>query len=262
MKRIFLTISILALIMLSNSAFSQSNSYSTSGGEIIFSWAQLEYTPEFQSTFSEAKIVGEPVRFTAFFHIQQFWHLDLNNNLGFFTGIGLRNIGIISDENLPETYANPNGQYFSAKIIRRSYSLGLPLAIKVGSFKDHLHVYAGGEIEWTFHMKEKWWDSHSRSGTKTKTTSWWPNQITTFLPSAFVGLQFPGGINVRFKYYLENFLNHNYDTYSNATSPGHVVSDLTKYQTSNLFSVSLSFHFKTSKLIQQETKGAVASIHQ
>lgn len=274
MKRIFLTISILAFIALSNSAFSQTNTYSTSGGEIIFSWGQLEYTPEFQSTYSNAKIVGEPVRFTAFFHITQFWHVDFNNNFGFFTGVGIRNIGMISDEILPATYINPignpyssanpypsAGDYFNAKVIRRSYSLGLPLAIKVGSFKDHLHVYAGGEIEWTFHMKEKWWDNHSRSGTKTKTTSWWPNQITTFLPSAFVGLQFPGGVNLKFKYYLENFLNHNYDTYSNATNPSHVVSDLTKYESSNLFYVSLSFHFKTSELIQQESKGAVASIY-
>jgi hypothetical protein len=111
-------------------------------------------------------------------------------------------------------------------------------------------------------MKEKWWNSHSRSGTKTKTTTWWPNQITTFLPSTFIGIQFPGGVNLKFKYYLENFLNQNYDDYTNATNRAHVVSDLTKYEQSNLYYISLSFHFKTAKLMQQmEPSESVASIY-
>ncbi|RLD80458.1 MAG: hypothetical protein DRJ10_07400 [Bacteroidetes bacterium] len=227
---------------------SQKNVYTTSGSEIIFSWGELEYTDAFKASYSQAEIVKHPVRFTLFFHFQQFFHLDFTNNIGFFTGIGMRNVGMISDEVLPENYNDANPSYFDAKIIRRTYSLGIPLAIKLGSFKDNLHVYAGGEMEWAFHMKEKWWDGHSRSGTKTKRTEWWPSNIETFLPSAFVGVQFPGGANLKFKYYLENFLNQNYGN-TNATNRSHVVSDLTKYKQSGLFYLTLSYQIKTSKIV-------------
>lgn len=264
MKRMFLFLGLIICMIFTQSTYSQTKTYTTSGGEIIFSWGDLQYDEAFQSTYTQASIVSQPVRFTAFFHIQQFWHLDLNNNIGFFSGIGLRNVGMISDEVLPVNYQdNPtNVTYFNAKIIRRSYTLGIPLAIKVGSFKDHLNVYAGGEIEWAFHMKEKWWDNHSRSGTKTKSTTWWPSQITTFLPSTFVGLQFPGGVNLKFKYYLDNFLNNQYDKYKGATTSAHVVSDLTKYEKSNLFYVSLSFNFKTAEIMEKvDKKESVASLY-
>jgi hypothetical protein len=221
MKRVSFVIGLLMIIAVKFQVGAQTNTYSTSGGEIIFSWGDLKYTDQFKNTFGDAQISGQPVRFTVFFHLQQFWHLDLGNNVGFFTGLGLRNIGMVSDEVLPENYQDPTPTYFNAKVIRRTYSLGIPLAIKLGSFKDHLHIYGGGEIEWAFHMKEKWWNSHTRSGTKTKTTPWWPNQITTFLPSTFIGVQFPGGVNLKFKYYLENFLNQNYDDYTNATNRAH-----------------------------------------
>jgi hypothetical protein len=225
---------------------------------MIFSWGDLQYTDAFQNAYPEASIQKMPVRFTTFFHVQQFWNLDLNNNIGFFTGIGLRNIGIISNEYLPTeiNYASETpyaGDYFQSKIIRRTFSLGVPLAFKVGSFKDNLHIYAGGEMEWSFHMKEKYWKNNTRTGGKSKNTEWFPNQITTLLPSAFVGLQLPKGVNIKFKYYLENFLNQDYKGYTanSTTNQDQIVSDLTRYESSNIYYISLSFHFKTAKLIKQ-----------
>jgi hypothetical protein len=263
MKSTKLILSIVALMLVSLPNYGQTKTYTTSGGEIIFSWGDLKYTDAFQSSYDQASISSQPVRFTTFLHLQQRWHLDLNNSIGFFTGLSLRNIGMTSDEVLPENYQDANPTYFNAKIIRRTYSVGVPLAIKLGSFNDHLYVYAGGEMEWAFHYKEKWWDNHSRSGSKTKTTTWWPNQVTTFLPSAFVGLQFPGGVNLKFKYYLENFLNSKeYNNYANATNRSHVVSDLTKYEQSNLFYVSISFNFKTANIIKQlDSSDTVASLY-
>jgi hypothetical protein len=275
MKRIVTLGLVFFSLLISQAVFSQTNTYHTSGGEMIFSWGDLKYTDDYLATYSNAEIVKQPIRFTAFFHVQQFWHVDFGNNFGFFTGIGLRNIGMISDEYLPDSHVNAsgdlyspttpyptNGSYFNAKVIRRTYSLGIPLAIKLGSFKDHLHIYGGGEIEWSFHMKEKWWESHSRNGSKTKTTEWWPTQITTFLPSAMLGVQFPGGVNLKFKYYLENFLNHDYNKFAAAENSRQVVSDLTKYEQSQLFYISLSFHFKTSEIMQYtEPGGSVASIY-
>ncbi|RLD65758.1 MAG: hypothetical protein DRI95_08000 [Bacteroidetes bacterium] len=251
MKKTITSLGIIICLGFMQNVFGQTNTYTTSGSEIIFSWGELEYTDAFKADFPQASVVKQPVRFTVFFHFQQFFHLDLNNNIGFFTGIGMRNIGMISDETLPENYQGDsnNATYFDAKIIRRTYSLGVPLAIKLGSFKDYLNIYGGGEMEWAFLMKEKWWDSHSRNGSKTKRTEWWPGNITTFLPSVFVGVQFPGGANLKFKYYMENFLNHNYGN-RGATNRAHVVSDLTKYKQSNLFYIALTYQIKTAKIIQ------------
>ena len=248
MKKVFILL--IGLLFVSQAANSQSDVYTTSGAEVIFSWGDLQYTDAYKNKYPQAAIVKQPVRFTLFFHFQQFLHLDLNNNIGFFTGIGLRNIGIISDETLPENYQDNNPTYFDAKIIRRTYSLGIPLALKLGSFKNHLSIYGGGEIEWAFAMKEKWWDGHSRSGSKTKRTDWFSNNLNTFLPSVFVGVQLPGGANVKFRYYLEDFLNHNSGN-SSATNRAHVVSDFSKYKQSGMLYVSLSYQIKTSKIVAQ-----------
>ncbi len=250
MKR-HLTTLILSLLITSSSLWGKIDTYQTSGGEIIFSWGDLKYTEAYMNTYPSAEIVKTPVRFTMFLHLQELWHVDLNNYLGFYTGVGLRNIGQISNEVLPENYTtDPSSvNYFEAKIIRRTYSVGVPLAIKLGSFSDNMYVYAGGEFEWAFHMKEKWWESSSRSGTKIKHSEWWPQQVTTFLPSAFIGIQMPGGVNLKFKYYINNFLNHDYDKYENsAVTKSQVVSDLTKYEESQLFYFSLCFNLKSSEL--------------
>ena len=70
--------------------------------------------------------------------------------------------------------------------------LGVPLAIKLGSFKNHFYFFGGGEYEMAFHLKEKYWtDSFDRSGPKTKSTEWFSSQTPTFLPSLFAGVQFP-----------------------------------------------------------------------
>lgn len=154
---------------------------------------------------------------------------------------------MISDETLPSSVGSD--EFVDIKVVRRTYTAGVPIGFKLGSFKDHFFLYGGGEIEWAFHYKEKYWLSHSRDKTKTKYSEWWPNQVTKLQPSAFVGLQFPGGINLKYKYYLNNFLNHDYKgNSSNTTSV--VVSDLTKYEESTLMYLSLSWHFNTAKVTQ------------
>ncbi len=256
-----LTSLIICTLISSTSLWAKIDTYQTSGGEIIFSWGDLKYTEAFMNKYPNAEIISTPVRFTVFLHLQEFWHIDLNNNIGFMTGVGLRNIGQISNEILPENYTSDNSSvnYFEAKVIRRTYSVGVPLAFKVGSFKDDMYVYAGGEIEWAFHMKEKWWESSNRSGTKTKHSAWWPQQITAFQPSAFVGIQVPGGVNIKFKYYINNFLNQSYDNYANtASTKSQVVSDLTKYEESQLFYFSICFNLKPSELPLTNKKKSIA----
>ncbi len=227
-KSSFLIIS--CLLFLTGSVKSQ-DIYSTSGGEMIFSWPEVN---------TSAGSVNKSMRFTAMFNFGQYWNFDMNNNFGFYSGGTVRNIGMITNETL-----NINNVNVDYKIIRRVYTLGVPLALKLGSFDDNFFLFAGGEYEMAFHYKEKYWtNTFSRNGHKTKYTSWFGDQTPRFLPSVFAGIQFPRGIRLKFKYYLEDFLNNKYTN-------SDEVSDLTRYTKSQVFYFALSWHLKSNHVKQR-----------
>ncbi len=234
-------------LLLTVSVFSQSRIYTVTSGELLFQWSEVSFTDDYMIQYPDDELVSNPLRFTLFFHVGQYIHVDFNNNFGIFSGAAIRNVGFISDERLD---LNGDGITQDLKIIRRSYTIGVPLAIKLGSFKNHTYLFAGGEYELAFAYKEKYWHSHNRSGTKTKTTQWFGSQTPTFIPSVFAGVQFPGGINIKFKYYLENFINNEY------TNPNYRVSDLTRYKNVNVMYVSLSWQFDTGNLIKKSPGNA------
>lgn len=177
----------------------QVNFYRTNGAEIIFSGADV--------TFNGAD-VNTNMRFTAFFHGQQMFNMDLTRFLGFYTGFGIRNIGLITDDlyqnmgflGVDEQHPDWNKQ---TKVKRRSYALSFPAAIKLGSMKKQVFAYAGASYEWMFHYKQKLFID----GQKFKYSEWASNRVNAWIPSVFAGLQFPGGMNLKFKMYLDDFLN-------------------------------------------------------
>jgi len=191
-----------------------------------------ENSGEFIFAFSNVENIGinvpSKLRFSCFFHLGQNYHYDFTNNFGVFSGYGIRNIGIITDEN---------------NIIykRRTYSLGVPLALKLGSFKNHTYFYTGGEMELFFHYKQK----QFINGDKRKQGEWFSNRTKRFAPSYFAGIQFPGGINLKFKYYPENFLNTRFKGYDFG-SP--IPVDYSMYNKTQLFYFSLSFNFQNKDI--------------
>jgi len=256
MKSKLITLIIVSLGFINIPAMAQ-KIYPVTSGEVIFSQSQSSFTSSFISQYPTAKMVTNNVRFTVFFHIGQYIHYDFNDNFGMFSGLAIRNVGMITDETLPQTVtlipAN-TVQYSDHKIIRRQYMLGVPLAFKVGAFNNHFYLYGGGEYEMAFHLKEKYWTgTFDRSGSKTKNTQWFSNQTPTFLPSVFAGVQLPGGINLKFKYYLTDFLNSDYTTSRNSTEGSTFdISDLSRYQESQIFSFSLCWQFNTTSLWNEE----------
>ena len=112
--------------------------------------------------------------------------------------------------------------------------LGVPLAIKLGSFKDNFYIYAGGEYELLFHYKQKLFVD----GDKTKYSEWFSDRTNRFLPSVFAGVQFPKGVNLQFKYYLDDFLNRDF----RGTDFGVPVS-YANYKT-QIYYISLSFNLR------------------
>jgi len=230
----------------------QSDVYTVTGGEMIFSQSQASLSQDFLDTYGGASIQGQNVRFTIFFHIGQYLHVDFSDNVGIFTGLGIRNVGMITHETLPNLGGgNPGDGYTNYNIVKRQYTLGLPLALKIGSFDKHFYVFGGGEIEWAFNYKQKYWTDQNfdRSGEKVKFNDWFADQTPDFLPSVFGGVQFPGGMNLRFKYYLTDFLNNSFGkgTNNSATSV-YNVGDLSRYESSQLFYVSLCFQFDNREL--------------
>lgn len=249
MKKLTLLFALLFILGAGNT-YAQ-NIYPVTGGELIFSNGTVEFNDAYMQQFPNAQASGVPLRFTMFFHLSQDWHFDINEHFGFFTGLGIKNVGLISDEML---YNGSPGieSYQPYKIVRRLYTGGIPFALKFGSFKDHLYIYAGGEFEFGIHYKEKYWNSHDRSGSKTKTSKWFASQTEGILPSAIIGLQFPQGINLKFKYYMNDFLNHDY-------ANTNFVSDLTRYKTSQVWYLSLSYQINTYEILKFTDKDQTAN---
>jgi len=229
--------------------------YPVTSGEMIFSQSNASFNQSFINQYPNAKLVANNVRYTVFFHIGQYIHYDINNKVGLFSGLAIRNVGMITDETLPQTVTSTpsSATYSDYKIIRRQYMLGVPLALKVGAFNNHFYLYGGAEYEMAFHLKEKYWsNTFDRSGSKTKSTQWFSNQTPTFLPSVFAGVQLPGGINLKFKYYLTDFLNSDYTTSRNSTEGSSFdISDLSRYKESQVISFSLCWQFNTSAIWEE-----------
>ena len=192
-------ISVLAIALFSTDSKAQKRIYRSGGGEVILSGADVNFNDE---------EVNTNMRFTLFFHTQQNLNIDLTKFLGLYTGVAIRNVGLITEDlyqnvgfsNIDDQHPNWNK---NTKIKRRSYSLGFPLAVKLGAIKKHYFIYAGGEYEWMFHYKQKLFIDDN----KTKYDEWGSKRVNPWIPSVFAGVQFPGGLNLKVKYYLDDFLN-------------------------------------------------------
>jgi len=208
MKRTFI-ISVIFIAAVSWGKLYAQKSYATTSGELIFSWSTAEYTkPGAGDNLMYGNSPGsitDAMRFTIWFHLHVNWHLDFNNNIGLFTGIGNRNIGFITKES-SSTKDDNSGAFYLDKWKRRSYALGIPLALKLGNFKKGYYFYVGGQYEWLYHYKEK---EFLTTG-KRKQSEWFSNRVNQFLPSAFVGITFPHGLSIKYTLALQDFMNKSF----------------------------------------------------
>jgi hypothetical protein len=186
-------ISLLTVICLCGALYAtgQSTTYVTSGGELIFSWANIEQT---------GATPDPTIRFMPVINLQSMLNKDVSQKFGLFTGLALRNVGFRMNN-----YLNPeNGQLYEKAF--RSYNIGVPIGIKLGNL-DRAFLYAGYEIEMGFLYKEKTYENNDKID---KITGWFSDRQNMWLSSAMVGVQLPYGANIKFKYYLTDLLNQNY----------------------------------------------------
>jgi len=230
MKSRIFTLAIFLLLTLPVLQAQKEKFYSTSGWEMIFSFADID---------DNGSSSGNIMRWAPVLNLHGYINYDPAKAFGLFSGIAVRNVGFIYDN-----YIDPeSGDKVKKKF--RNYNIGIPIGIKIGNM-DKTFVYGGYEIEFPFVYKEKTFQNEIKS----KFTSWFSNRVPTVYHTFMVGVQFPYGASLKFKYYLTNFHNKNYTSTSNGvqTKPYENLN-------ANVFYFSLCFNiFKGDHLYYKEEK--------
>jgi hypothetical protein len=233
MKKIalILMLPILAISARSLTAQNVAN-YPSLGGEMIFSLASID---------NDGNSEGNIMRWTPFFNIQGMYNIDFGNVFGLYTGLGIRNVGFIYE---PPQEGEAPEQDLKKKY--RTYNLGIPVGFKIGKL-DKVFLYGGYEIEFPFHYKEKTFISGDKTD---KITGWFSDRVEPFQNTLMAGIQLPYGLNFKFKYYLNNFLNKDF------TELDENLQEFRPYDfDANLFYFSLSWGLFTNFSKQYEMHG-------
>lgn len=183
-----------ALLLASVAGYAQAP-YTTSSGELIFSYANINYKG------SETSSV---LRFSPVFNIQTLVNFDRSDKFGIITGLAVRNVGFIYD--VPD---QPG-----VRMKHRTYNLGIPVGVKIGNL-DKVFIFGGYELEIPFVYKEKTFVNEDKED---KSTIWFSNRVNTFNNTVFLGVQLPKGLSVKFKYYLTNFFNKDFESTTNGVT--------------------------------------------
>ncbi len=163
----------------------------TTNGEFIFSFA-----PNVENNGVSGKNI---IRWTPWFNLQSFGAIYFNKHIDGLVGMSVKNIGFIDD------YADPSNSKIKKKY--RTYNFGLPVGVKV-NILNNLFVFGGYEIEFPFHYKEKTFENNNKMDNKI--TEWFSNRTACCFHTVFAGVQFPGGLSIKFKYYMNNFFNEDF----------------------------------------------------
>lgn len=168
------------------SAFSQGvRSYTSTSGEMIFSFAKITDKGSRESS---------NLRWSPVFNLQLLRNHDFTDHIGLFYGAAIRNVGFI--------YETPNTDTMHKY---RTYNIGIPVGLKIGKLSGFF-LYGGYELEMPFHYKEKLFINEKKED---KTSIWFSNRVPDLMHAAFIGLNFKRGFNLKFKYYFTPFFNKN-----------------------------------------------------
>jgi hypothetical protein len=202
MKKTLTAFAIVAMSALQAQA--QTKPYTTSSGELIFSMSNYDG--------------GSAVRFSPVINIQNMINFDRSETFGFFSGLSVRNVGLIYDESS------------SVRKKVRTYNLGIPVGVKVGKL-DQRFFYFGYELEIPLNYKEKVFINEDKED---KFNTWFSGRTPGVYHTVMAGVQLPYGANLKFKYYLTPFFDKGYDAHD---SDGNPIT----YPDVNVFYFSLNF---------------------
>jgi hypothetical protein len=141
-------------------------------------------------------------RFTLFFNMGNNFNYDISNHIAVFAGLGIKNIGYIE-------------QVGDSTIKRRTYSLSIPLGVKLGNLNRKSYIFGGAGFDMPFNYKEKGFKDR---GHKEKFNEWFSDRTPAFMSFVFVGIAFHKGLTAKLQYYPGNFLNTNYKKTENGVT--------------------------------------------
>ncbi|MES2779896.1 MAG: hypothetical protein V4651_08350 [Bacteroidota bacterium] len=182
----FTTLVVLALTLCCANTYAQTKTYHSTSGEMIFSFATIQ---------KGGNQINSNLRWSPVFNFQGLNNYDFTQHFGFFHGLAIRNVGFI--------YEIPGTDTLKK---HRTYNLGIPVGFKLGKLENGTFLYGGYEFELPFHYKEKLFINDEKEDVS---SVWFSNRVNWYTQSVFVGINFPRGFNVKFKYYLDSFFNKN-----------------------------------------------------
>lgn len=161
------------------------NVYPAHQTDFIFSLAQMNSTTGVSSS---------PVlRFSGFINYESQLHFDFSKSFGLYTGLGLKNIGMIN-----------HFDYYKTNLKQRAYALSVPLAAKLGNMKNQSYIALGGELDLMMHYKQKF----LYGDTKIKQGEWFSNKLNLLNPAVFLQFKFLRSQVITVKYFLNDFLRY------------------------------------------------------
>lgn len=190
--------------------------YNSVASEMIFSFAQIE---------NQGYDQGSIMRWAPVINLQSMANFDFGEHFGLFTGLAGRNVGFIYDNPL-------DGNRYKF----RTYNIGVPVGFKVGKM-SHFLFFGGYEIEFPTAYKEKLFIDEVKED---KFVVWFSKRVEPVQHSLLAGIQFPYGPVIKFKYYLSNFHNRDFEV-----TEGETVSYPYDFK-SNIFYLSLAWNLFTN----------------
>ena len=173
-----------------------------------------------------------PLRFTYIANFGFNFNYDPGKSLGFFTGIGIKNIGFI------EKY-----RFVDSTVKRRVYTIGVPLGVKIGNLRRRKFVLAGGGVDVPFNYREK---GFVRRGNKEKFSEWFSDRTPRLMPYVFVGGSFDPGVTLKLQYYPGNFLN---TSFTEQVGTATVLPYFGYKVNLILLSIGFDIHYKNVRLV-------------
>lgn len=182
MKRIITLAMALTIVFLSSAQ--EKRTYTTTGGDGgILSFSQIK---------RNGNSLNSAGRFTLFFNIGTNLHHDFSKHAGIFTGLTLKNIGIIHDDVADQRFK------------RRVYAAGVPIGLKFGNMEKENFGFIGFQADLALNYKEKLFINGDK---KDKFNEWFSNRTNIFMPAVFAGFHTKNDFSLKLQYYFSDFLN-------------------------------------------------------
>ncbi len=180
----------------------------------------------------------QALRYSSFINSGLRLNHHFTKNIGFYTGFGIKNIGLIQ-------------KVGDSTIKRRTYNIGIPLALKIGNMSKTF-FYLGGGLDYAFNYKEKGYIK--RNDKDKKINEWNSNRVNKLQPYTFVGVALNKALDIKFQYYPTNFFNTNYQEKGTNTL-------IYKNYNANLAFISIGFNVggtskskKMKDILKEKTK--------